>query len=160
MGCPNLQAVGSKPFLLRPVCDTDQAFLLRLYEESRPDLLQLPEELRDNLVGMQFNARESQYAAAWPEADSFIVELEDEAIGRLLISSQSNAIHIIDMALLAEFRGQGLGSAILNTLLQESGDGLVSLTVAKQNPAQRLYARLGFSVVGEDEVNLRMERGT
>jgi ribosomal protein S18 acetylase RimI-like enzyme len=34
----------------------------------------------------------------------------------------------------------------------------VSLSVVRHNPAQRLYERLGFKVIGEDEIKLHMCR--
>lgn len=55
-----------------------------------------------------------------------------------------------------EFRSKGIGTALLDAmlaLLQAEGYAQLSLSVQKENPAFRLYTRLGFSVIddkGED----------
>lgn len=50
------------------------------------------------------------------------------------------------------YRGRCIGSALLVRLLEQArqqGIGAVSLSVERDNPALRLYRRLGFVVVGE-----------
>lgn len=66
----------------------------------------------------------------------------------------------MDLALVADARGQGLGTALLQGLLADAdAEGrTVVLHVARDNPAQRLYLRLGFVVTGEDALTLRLER--
>jgi GNAT superfamily N-acetyltransferase len=58
----------------------------------------------------------------------------------------------LSIALLPGYRGQGLGSRLLAALLAaaEAQFPAVSLSVSKGNAAQTLYARFGFSVIGED----------
>jgi ribosomal protein S18 acetylase RimI-like enzyme len=60
----------------------------------------------------------------------------------------ADAVHLIDIALIPEIRGKGLGTQLLNWLIgfARSGDRLLTLEVAFDNPAQRLYERLGFVV--------------
>ena len=51
------------------------------------------------------------------------------------------------MGVVAEARGQGIGSALLDALLalaREQGFRALSLAVDRQNPAHRLYERKGF----------------
>lgn len=58
------------------------------------------------------------------------------------------------IALYKPHRGQGLGTALMSAMidrLKKTGYRRVSLSVSKENPAYRLYARLGFEVAGEDE---------
>jgi len=52
----------------------------------------------------------------------------------------------MDIALLPEFRGRGIGTALLSALIEEAErEGKrVSIHVERYNPARRLYARLGF----------------
>jgi ribosomal protein S18 acetylase RimI-like enzyme len=52
-----------------------------------------------------------------------------------------------------EFRGRGIGDRLLRALLSravERGVARISLSVNFDNPAARLYRRLGFRVVGSD----------
>ena len=56
------------------------------------------------------------------------------------------------VALYPSFRGRGFGTRLLRALLEElSGRGFcaVSLSVQRDNPAARLYLRLGFRTVAE-----------
>lgn len=58
------------------------------------------------------------------------------------------------VALYPSFRGRGFGTRLLRALLEElSGRGFraVSLSVQRDNPAARLYLRLGFRTVAEHD---------
>ena len=64
---------------------------------------------------------------------------------------------IVDIALLPEMRGTGLGTAILTDLLAAETRP-VQLQVERTNPARRLYERLGFALVEEQAIRVRMVR--
>ena len=66
----------------------------------------------------------------------------------------------MDIALLPEHRGNGVGSSLLRDLLAEAdADGKrVTIHVERLNPALRLYERLGFSVAEDKGVYLLLER--
>ncbi len=55
----------------------------------------------------------------------------------------------LSMALVASSRGQGVGTRLLNSMIQElkKHHRGVSLSVDRSNPAFRLYQRMGFHVV-------------
>ena len=58
------------------------------------------------------------------------------------------------ISVLPQFRGQGLGAALLQTLfeqLKQCGCKQTSLAVQQQNPAARLYQRVGYRIVAEKE---------
>ena len=59
----------------------------------------------------------------------------------------------LSMALLPGHRGSGLGTLLLERLLQEAREtsNAVSLSVSVDNPALRLYQRFGFEQVGEED---------
>jgi [ribosomal protein S18]-alanine N-acetyltransferase len=60
---------------------------------------------------------------------------------------------LLGMALLPEFRGKGIGKALLGEMLKvakESGFGAVSLSVDPNNPALHLYQKFGFKKIGVD----------
>jgi ribosomal protein S18 acetylase RimI-like enzyme len=66
----------------------------------------------------------------------------------------------LSLAVLPEYRGRGIGTALLARLLGVARKryGAVSLSVAEANPARRLYKRLGFKVVDRSGTSLTMER--
>ena len=58
------------------------------------------------------------------------------------------------IALFQEYRGKGIGSMLLNTMLKvlhHKGYQYVSLAVQKKNAAVRMYHRTGFVIVDENE---------
>ncbi len=79
-------------------------------------------------------------------------------IGRLSLTRHWRKVFLRDIEIVADERNRGVGGAILGALLalaREEGRG-VELIVLKCNPAQRLYARLGFRVIADDGERLTM----
>ena len=66
----------------------------------------------------------------------------------------------LSVAVGPEFRGRGVGTTLLRHVLQRADASYesVSLSVSIQNPAVRLYKRLGFVVVAADDAALVMKR--
>jgi GNAT superfamily N-acetyltransferase len=57
----------------------------------------------------------------------------------------------LSIGVVAEARGRGVGSALLDALLilaRKQGHRAVSLSVDRRNPARRLYERMGFRDAG------------
>jgi GNAT superfamily N-acetyltransferase len=79
-------------------------------------------------------------------------------VGRISLTRHWRKIFLRDIELIAAERGRGLGSAIVGAVLAlaRKGGRHVELLVLKCNPAQRLYARYGFRVIGDDGARLRM----
>ena len=147
---------------LRAAQTGDDDFLFRLYSSTREgefSALGWGQAQLEPLLRMQFAAQRQWYRAAYPESEDRIV-IEDEApIGRLLVQRLSDANVLVDIALLPEHRGRRIGEALIHDLLEESAQrGLpVRLQVLKNNPAVRLYERLGFVKTGEDQLYWRMQ---
>jgi len=56
------------------------------------------------------------------------------------------------ISVLAEYRGQGIGTLLMNRLfelLREQGYKRTSLSVQQNNPAVRFYERLGYKITAE-----------
>ena len=137
------------PLLLRPAVPADDDFLRRLYAEVRAAeiaLAGLDASTAAAFLAMQFDARQRHYLAAYPQACFDIVERAGEPIGRLSVHRTADEIRVIDIALLARCRGQGIGTLLLQSLFDEARrDGCpVTLQVEQHNPAGALYRRLGF----------------
>lgn len=65
----------------------------------------------------------------------------------------------LSLALLPEYRGQGIGTQLLTHLFTSTcGHTSVSLSVSENNPAQQLYARFGFIVFSQSGGSLTMLR--
>ena len=66
---------------------------------------------------------------------------------------------MIDIALLPEHRGRGVGTQLVRALLAEANAGgrRVTLNVERSNRARGLYERLGFQIVRDGEVYVDLE---
>jgi ribosomal protein S18 acetylase RimI-like enzyme len=148
---------------LRPVVlPDDEDFLRDLYFSTREDLRLLPLEgaQKQAFITMQYAAQKQHYAAQFPGADHDLVLRDGIPIGRLLVNRGPGAIYLVDISLLAEYRGAGVGTAIMNSLVEEAGNEgtVLSLHVMKTNPAARLYLRMGLTVTADDGFYVEMKR--
>ena len=154
-----LQAQG---FLLRPETDADIPFLVRLYASTRAaELAPVPwtPEQKQAFLASQFQAQRYHYRTYFPDCAFDVLEQGGAPAGRLYLDTRRTSLHVIDIALLPERRGRGIGTAILEALqaTARAGGKAVGITVEKHNPALRLYRRLGFADVADHGVYLEME---
>jgi ribosomal protein S18 acetylase RimI-like enzyme len=147
---------------LRPVRPEDEQFLRRVYASTREAELAAinwTEEQKTDFIRFQFHAQTTHYLQHFPDASHDVILVDDEPAGRLYVDRPAEGIHVVDIALLPEFRNRGVGGSLLREILAEAerSKRAVTIHVERSNPAQRLYARLGFVVVEEDgPVYLRM----
>lgn len=150
---------GELGFALRPVRAEDTDFLFELFLDARAvefSHLPLHGAERDFLLRMQFEAQQRAYAARFPALSDAIVWCGGRPVGRLWLASEQDEIRVLDIALLSKERGAGIGSSLLQQVLQEGK--LVRLSVARTNlRAIELYQRLGFVVANQNDVFLEME---
>ncbi|KRP69616.1 MULTISPECIES: GNAT family N-acetyltransferase [Pseudomonas] len=99
------------------------------------------------------------FDTAWAGRENWLVCRGDETLGFVSLSRDHGALYIRELHMLEEHRGQGAGSWVLEHMaLKAQALGLLRLTVFKTNPAKKLYQRIGFSIVGEEDGFWRMER--
>ena len=65
---------------------------------------------------------------------------------------------LIDIALMPQVRGRGFGTALLTDLMSfaAASGKPVTLSVLPDNPARRLYVRLGFATTQTSDTRVRM----
>ena len=148
---------------LRPADENDRPFLLRLYASTREPELEasgLPREQWGAFVEHQFAAQGRHYES-YENTSYDMVLVDGEPAGRLIVARWSEELRVVDIALLPEHRGRGIGGSLMRALIAEADEREVktSIHVERFNPAQRLYARLGFRAVAEaGGVYLLLER--
>ena len=115
---------------------------------------------KDAFLRAQFDAQDRWYRENYIGASFDVVLVDGERAGRLYLNRGDSEIRIVDIALLPEHRGNGVGSALLRDLLAEADAAgkRVTIHVERLNPALRLYERLGFSVAEDKGVYLFLER--
>jgi ribosomal protein S18 acetylase RimI-like enzyme len=147
---------------LRPATDEDRELLLAIYASTRAeelDQVEWPPGQREWFVRMQFDAQDHEYRRANPEGRFDVVELDGRPAGRLYVDRRPGDLRIVDIALLPEFRGCGVGRRLLTELQrQAAAEGrIVSIHVEVHNRAAGLYESLGFVVAEELGIYRRME---
>lgn len=148
---------------LRPEQDGDDPFLLALYRSTREaELAQIDwdEAQKSAFVQMQFNAQRHHYRHAL-ENVGFDVILENASpIGRLYTQERVTQLHIIDIAVMPAQRGRGIGGLMLQALGYNAAlaGKALGIFVEHQNPARRLYDRLGFEMIQDAGIYIEMER--
>ena len=146
----------------RPERPEDLPFLRRVYASTRADELAMvpwPEAHKAAFLQMQFDAQRRYYEERFPAAQRSIVLHEGQPAGRLYVDRRDGEIRVIDIALLPAHRGAGIGTALMRAILDEAAQAgkLVRIHVEQQNPALRLYQRLGFARVETQGVYVLME---
>ena len=146
---------------LRPAGPADDELLFRIYASTRAQELAVlawdgPAE--EEFLRGQFAAQRASYER-YPGRSDQIVLVGGEPAGRLCLARGEREIAVVDIALLPRFRGRGVGSALLRDVLDEAAAAgkRVRIHVERSNPALRLYQRLGFRVVADLGVYLRLD---
>ena len=147
---------------LRAAQPADAAFLGDVYASTRVEELALTDwsdERKTAFCRQQFTAQDAHYRQHYPSAQYSIIERDGVAAGRLFVDRWEKEIRIMDIALLPDHRGAGIGTGLLRELQEEAraAGKALSIHVEKFNPALRLYERLGFRGKEDKGVYLLME---
>ncbi len=146
---------------LRPATADDTDFLRAVYAATRKEELALTDwtdSQKEAFCRQQFDAQDAHYRAHYPTSEFAVIESGTESIGRLYVDRWDKEIRVMDISILPEFRGAGVGTQLLRGLQDEAraaGKSL-SIHVEKFNPALRLYERLGFKPIEDKGVFLLM----
>jgi ribosomal protein S18 acetylase RimI-like enzyme len=156
-------------YRIRPLTNEDEPFLWEMLYQALyvpageppfpPEIVRQPEL--------------SCYVAGWGRADDagFVALLEEtfEPVGavwiRLLQGADKGYGYMDDatpeltVALRPAARGQGVGTQLMQEMLAAARGkyATLSLSVSVENPARRLYQRLGFETVGQTGTSLTMK---
>lgn len=142
---------------LRTIKEADLPILYEIYASTRAEEMALVPEWREEdkaaFLLQQFNAQHQYYQERYLGATFQLIEYDGKPIGRFYIhwNFAPHEIRIMDIALLPAFRGKGIGTGILQEIFKKASEKKQSVTIHVEynNPALRLYQRLGFKKIGE-----------
>ncbi|MEA3033046.1 MAG: hypothetical protein QOH86_1062 [Sphingomonadales bacterium] len=154
---PPLRAAARFDIAYRPFTDADLPLIERLYVSTREaEVAQTgwPEDVQRAFLAQQFRAQHSHYQTHYYDMEWLIIERAGQPIGRLYLFEAKDEYEIVDITIGPEARGEGIGAAILEDLfdLARPTGKRVSIHVEKNNPARRLYLRMGFVMVEDQGV--------
>jgi GNAT superfamily N-acetyltransferase len=141
----------------------DSDFLLSLYASTRRaelELLGWSEVAQNTFIHMQLDAQTRYYRESFPDARHYVICVDGERAGRLIVNRSETEMVIVDITLLPAFRRRGVGGDLVGALLEEAdAEGLrVSLHVLQGSAARRFWERAGFVTSSGSGAYLAMER--
>ena len=144
-------------FTCRPETPEDEPFVRDLILDTISAELGAsawPEPMRGHLLAIQCQGRRHS------GGQSLIILHHGDAVGWLLLAALPFEIRLIEIMVAGTMQGMGIGSGVIREVLESArAQGLplrLSVNVTNER-AVKLYLRLGFRPVENDEVQLRME---
>jgi glycine hydroxymethyltransferase len=137
-------------YQLRQAMLRDSDFLYRLRKRT---MAQFVEQYPDWTEAHQ----EAFYMDFEPATHSIII-VDGQEAGAIGVRRSDAEFYFANLHLLPEFQGRWLGTWIFRDLMAEAAARGVPIRfhVMKNNPARRLYERLGFSITAETDIRYEM----
>jgi ribosomal protein S18 acetylase RimI-like enzyme len=154
-----VEAKGVRPVVLRPATPEDRELLLRVYASTREEELARvpwPAAAKEAFLRQQFDAQDSWWRTHYAGATFEVVVVDGRDAGRLYLWEGPSEVRIVDVALLPEARGGGVGTGLLRDVqVRAAAAGkAVTIHVERMNRALVLYERLGFRLAEDKGVYL------
>jgi len=136
---------------MRQAKDSDLEFLKKLRSETMDEYLKkegLPVDETSHLKRIQYHFDAAN-----------ILNIHGKPIGLFKYYEDARICHVIQVQILPQYQGKGIGKSILSTLQKQARkeDKSVNLSVLKSNPAKHLYERLGFTVISQSDNEFTMQ---
>jgi ribosomal protein S18 acetylase RimI-like enzyme len=155
---------GDDMISLRRQTPDDAAFLYHLFRANTLRTLELsglPLVFLNDLIEMQHRSRMQTYRSMFPDAVWSIVERAGAPIGEIVENDEADCIYVVDIALLPELQGRGIGTALMRAVMDESRSRLRAVrakVIVTNEPSLKMFRKLGFAAAAPDAmafVNLR-----
>lgn len=144
-----------EPFLrdLRAQFDTDRLFIH--YWDCRDEAMQR------NILDLQYRAHDAHYTKVknnWETKDN-IIELNGMPVGRFIVSGDRDEIRLADILIDKNYRGLGIGQAVLDATKTEcmQSQRPLRLHTEKFGQAMQFYINQGFISIQETATHYLME---
>jgi ribosomal protein S18 acetylase RimI-like enzyme len=139
-------------YSLRQATYADYDFLYQLHAATM-------QEYVEATWGWQDAWQQEYFARKFDPDSRQIIQIDGGDAGVIAVEQRDEELFIALIEIHPSFQGQGVGSALLSHLIQtaHSQNLPITLHVLKTNsPARRLYERLGFVVVTEEDYRFKM----
>lgn len=135
----------------KPASEQDIDYLLWLRQQTMTAYLEL--------AGVAADKETHMSRIRYKLAHARIVFADGVKTGLLKCVKSPEQTEIIQIQIDPAFQGKGIGRLLLETVIAEARqrNSKVILSVLKQNPALKLYQRVGFTQTHEDEESFYLE---
>ena len=156
------QAEEKRSVTLRPANAEDYSFLRDVYATTRAEEMKIvpwDDAQKSVFIDMQFAAQQQHYSKHYPEAEHQIILLDGLPVGRIYVDRRSDEIRILDVTVLPEYRGVGVGTPLIKQIMREGAETNKPVRIHVDNftPAIGIFERLGFKSVENNGVSSLME---
>jgi ribosomal protein S18 acetylase RimI-like enzyme len=145
---------GQPSYFLRQATMDDFEFLYKLHVQTlRPYV--------EALWGWEEAWQREYFERKFDPQKYKIIQIEGRDAGVLAVKQGEGKTHIELLEIMPDFQKRGVGTAVINDICSQAflRNHVVTLNVLKSNiPARRLYERLGFTKVREEEYRIEMIR--
>jgi len=147
---------------LRHAQDQDIPRLRLLYADTRAEEMSTvpwPREAKQQFLDQQFDLQHQHYLKHYIDADFLVIERDGMVHGRYYISRTAPEHLIIDICLMEQQRGHGIGRVLIEESQREAsalGRGMHLHVIKYNTRALRLYEKLGFRMDGSSDTHHHM----
>jgi ribosomal protein S18 acetylase RimI-like enzyme len=135
---------------LRPAVESDVPYLIDLRARTIAEHLER--------AGVRLTQGEQEERARSYLDVCSLVMLNEQIVGMIKIEKALHAWKVHQVQIEPKTQGRGIATKLMQQVIADARDCgfAVELEVLKENPALRLYERLGFKRIGEDEIEYHM----
>jgi predicted N-acetyltransferase YhbS len=138
---------------LRRAKPEDAEFIWNVYAQTTKP--QIEPKLKH---GWKDDEQKRQFESWWRLENTMVSTIGDKKIGWVSFHEHGNHVDFEHGCVLPEFQQKGLGSQIIQQLLDGWKGKSVELSVLKESPHQKLFENFGFQVSGDEQLTTRMRR--
>jgi GNAT superfamily N-acetyltransferase len=148
---------------LRPVAESDEDFLVKVYASTREDELAQTawtEDQKETFLRWQLGLQRREYESRFPDGEYRVILVDQQPAGRIWVGADEEQIRLLDIALLPDFQNRGVGTVLVEQLKNEAqhvGKPLRHMVFVLNNNADRFYLRLGFKKIEDFGAYKHME---
>jgi len=141
--------------VLRAACANDADFARDLYFETMRGII-------ERLFGWDQNREDENFARFFKLDEVRIITVDGQDVGWIQEQTLEKSIHLGSFYVAPRMQNRGIGTQVLQMLLERAGSESKPLTleVVKINPALRFYEKRGFRITHEDEHKFYMSTST
>jgi ribosomal protein S18 acetylase RimI-like enzyme len=109
---------------------------------------------------LDWAAQAAGFRLWWEATQVQIIQLNAADIGWLQSMIEDDTLYLAQIFVDATFQRRGIGTEVMRGLIAEAAHArrAITLGVVKTNPALRLYRRLGFRIMHDDDRKFYMRR--
>lgn len=114
-----------------------------------------------HLIDKHWGWKKGKFRSNFIPSEVKILEHNNKRFGFYQTSINNGDYYIREIQISNRFKGKGIGSNLLKIIHNEAKKkdyNIISLRVFKDNPAKRLYERLGYNIIKDEGSSVLMEK--